>query len=191
MNFRQGACQEGFWKKSSSLICTTVPFLFHYSIYNIIPSWKSWKYRGSAAYPSRFYSFQLPKKQHHPSYNYTNSTYLSQCFSRRFCGQLHWERSLGTRGRRYKKTTLTVFSRLIQSLLKTTGIFFSGAHRFWIRLCFTHFKTIPHSPQLLPVADSQSQRSEDPNGAKLLILYIYCRWDQHLQLQAIPRVFLI
>lgn len=36
----------------------------------------------------------------------------------------------------------------------------SGAHRCWIRLCFPHFKTIPHSALLLPVAEVQLWHSD-------------------------------
>lgn len=72
-----------------------------------------------------------------------------------------------------KRHLLTVFSEMIQSLLKATGIFFSGAHRFWIRLCFTHFKTIPRSAQSLPVADIDSERSEDLHGAAPLTVRAY------------------
>lgn len=41
----------------------------------------------------------------------------------------------------------------------------SAAHRCWIRLCFPHFKTIPRSAPLLPVAEVQLWHSEDLNEA--------------------------
>lgn len=40
-------------------------------------------------------------------------------------------------------------------LIKDNRDLSSAAHRCWIRLCFPHFKTIPRSAPLLPVAEVQ------------------------------------
>lgn len=55
----------------------------------------------------------------------------------------------------------------------------SAAHRCWIRLCFPHFKTIPRSAPLLPVAEVQLWHSEDLNGAASPM---HEGQDKHLQL---------
>lgn len=75
---------------------------------------------------STFHDFTLllpPERQHHSNWNDTGSTCLSERSPRSSCWLCHGKGSFGVRGCRYKKTTLTVFSELIQSLLKTTGIF--------------------------------------------------------------------